>query len=128
MGFEVELHNTYFVHDEDDDKWIPDVAARKWVILSGDKQLCVEPLNKEAVKESKAQVLLVTDTNSIPEQWPLRSSWADFGFRNFWASIRGRYSSRSEDKPRITLTSPKSTFLTKKRLVGLNRSYLSRPM
>ncbi len=69
MGFEVELHNNYFVHDEDDDRWIPEVAARQWVIPSGDKRLSVEPLNKEAVKQSKAQVLLVTDTNSLPEQW-----------------------------------------------------------
>jgi hypothetical protein len=69
MGFEVEIHNTYFVHDEDDDKWIPEVSARKWVILSGDKRLSVEPLNKEAVRSSNAQVLLVTDTNSLPEQW-----------------------------------------------------------
>ena len=69
MGFEVELHKSYFVHDADDDQWIPDVAARRWVILSGDKRLAVEPLNKEAVKMSRAQVLLVTDTNSLPEQW-----------------------------------------------------------
>jgi len=66
MGFEVEIHNTYFVHDEDDDKWIPEVSARKWVILSGDKRLSVEPLSKEAVRSSNAQVLLVTDTNSLP--------------------------------------------------------------
>lgn len=69
MGFEVELHNNHFVHDEDDDKWIPQVAARQWVILSGDKRLAVEPSNKEAVRDSKAQVVLVADTNSIPEQW-----------------------------------------------------------
>jgi hypothetical protein len=69
MGFEVELHNTYFVHDEMDDKWIPQVSARQWVILSGDKRLSVEPLNKEAVRASNAQVLLVTDSNSLPEQW-----------------------------------------------------------
>jgi hypothetical protein len=69
MGFEVELHNTYFVHDEDDDKWIPDVSARNWVILSGDKRLAVEPLNVEAVRASKAQVLLVSDTRCLPEQW-----------------------------------------------------------
>ena len=69
MGFEVELHKNYFVDDADDDQWIPEVAARQWVILSGDKRLSVEPVNKDAVKASKAQVLLVTDTNSLSEQW-----------------------------------------------------------
>lgn len=69
MGFEVEIHKDYFVEDLEDDKWIPEVASRKWVILSGDKRLAVEPLNKKAVCDSKSQVLLVTDSNSLPEQW-----------------------------------------------------------
>jgi hypothetical protein len=69
MGFELELHNNHFVHDEDDDKWIPVVASRKWVILSGDKRLTSQPVNKEAIITSRARVLLVTDSNSLPEQW-----------------------------------------------------------
>jgi hypothetical protein len=69
MGFEVELHNRYFVPDAEDDIWIPEVAARQWVILTADKRLSVEPLNKEAVRSSNAQVLLVSDGKSLPEQW-----------------------------------------------------------
>ena len=69
MGFEIEIHKDYFVHDEDDDKWIPVVSARNWVILSGDKRLSMQAINIEAIRSSRAQVLLVTDTNSLPEQW-----------------------------------------------------------
>ena len=69
MGFEVEIHKTYFVHDLDDDKWIPEVSARKWVILSGDKRLASELPNVEAIRANKSQVVLVTDSNSLPEQW-----------------------------------------------------------
>jgi hypothetical protein len=69
MGFEIELHNSYFVPDELDDKWIPEVAGRKWVILTGDKRIATEPINKAAVIASCAQVIMVTDTNSLPEQW-----------------------------------------------------------
>lgn len=69
MGFEVERHKNHFVHDEDDDKWIPPVTARQWVILSGDKRLSRDPVNIEAVRSSKAQVVMMTDTNSLPEQW-----------------------------------------------------------
>lgn len=69
MGFEVELHNSYFVHDELDDKWIPEVAGRKWAILTGDKRISVDPVNRAAVMSSKAQVIIVSDTNSLPEQW-----------------------------------------------------------
>jgi hypothetical protein len=69
MGFEVERHKDHFVHDEDDDKWIPPVSARQWLILTGDKRLSKEPANIEAVLTSRAQVLVVTDSNSLPEQW-----------------------------------------------------------
>jgi hypothetical protein len=69
MGFEVERHKNHFIHDEYDDKWIPPVTSRQWVILSGDKLLSRDAVNIEAVRSSKAQVIMMTDTNSLPEQW-----------------------------------------------------------
>jgi PIN like domain len=69
MGFEIERHKEHFRHDEADDVWIPQVAARQWVILSGDKKLSKHTANIEAVRSACAQVILVTDSNSLPEQW-----------------------------------------------------------
>ena len=68
LGFEVEIHKDHFKQEEDDHNWIPPVVGRGWIILSGDKRLSKDAENLAAVKSSKAQVLLVSDTNSVPEQ------------------------------------------------------------
>jgi hypothetical protein len=69
VGFEIRVHKDFFKDDEDDDVWIPDVKARGWVILSSDKRIARDPLNVQAVLTSKAQVVMSSDNNTLPEFW-----------------------------------------------------------
>ncbi len=69
VGFDVHLHKDYFKDDEDDNVWIPDVRARGWVILSSGKRTAKGALNVRAVLDSKAQVVMSSDNNTLPEFW-----------------------------------------------------------
>jgi hypothetical protein len=69
VGFDVRVHGKLFNHDEDDHVWIPDVAARGWVIFSSDKRISKDPINVRSVRESKAQVVMSSDNNTLPELW-----------------------------------------------------------
>jgi len=69
VGFDVHVHKHYFKDDEEDAVWIPNVKARGWVVLSSDKRIARDPLNIRAVLDSKAQVVMSSDNNTLPEFW-----------------------------------------------------------
>jgi hypothetical protein len=71
VGFEVRAHKecSWLNSDVDDDVWIPDVTSRGWVILSSDKRISRDPVNVRAVLDSKAQVIMTSDNNILPEFW-----------------------------------------------------------
>jgi hypothetical protein len=68
-GFDVHGHKEFFVDDEDDHIWIPDIAARGWIIFTSDERISRDPINVKAVLESKAQVIITSDNNRLPEVW-----------------------------------------------------------
>jgi hypothetical protein len=69
VGFDVRVYRAIFDDDEDDHIWIPDVASRGWVIFTSDKRISKDPINVQAVRKSKAQVVMSSDNNTLPEFW-----------------------------------------------------------
>jgi hypothetical protein len=49
--------------------WIAECGKQGWVILSGDKGLERNPINRHAVIEAACKVFIFTDTNSKAEEW-----------------------------------------------------------
>jgi len=68
-GLIVECHSSYFKQEEDDDVWIKDCARRGWVIVTSDKQIEHDPVNRQAVIESAAKVFLLQENNSRAVIW-----------------------------------------------------------
>jgi hypothetical protein len=64
----IEPHRDHFDKTMDDHLWIPEVAGRGWIIISGDKRL-ESGINRVAVIESAAKVFVLSDTNSRPIYW-----------------------------------------------------------
>jgi hypothetical protein len=62
-------HRTYFKDDEDDDVWIPQVVQKGWAIVSGDKGIEKDGMNRQCVIDSKAKVFVLDDTNSRGAEW-----------------------------------------------------------
>jgi hypothetical protein len=65
----VHAHKELFKDDEDDNIWIPNIAARGWVIFTSDERISRDPVNIRAVLDSKAQVIMTSDNNKLPEMW-----------------------------------------------------------
>jgi hypothetical protein len=63
----VHAHKELFKDDEDDNIWIPNIAARGWVIFTSDERISRDPVNIRAVLDSKAQVIMTSDNNKLPE-------------------------------------------------------------
>jgi PIN like domain len=69
LGCSVERHKTHFLPDAPDDEWIPVCAKRNWVIISGDKGIIQDGINRAAVQESKAKVFILADTTAKGADW-----------------------------------------------------------
>ena len=68
-GFKVECHNTWFHEEEADDVWIRECASRGWVIVTPDKNIENDAINRQAVIESKARIFFLDDGQSKPMSW-----------------------------------------------------------
>ena len=66
-GAIVELHGDHFQHDTADEVWIPEVAARDWVILAKDLRIRWRPLEREAIEASGARVFVFSSGNVTGE-------------------------------------------------------------
>jgi hypothetical protein len=69
VGMKIEVLHSYFPAETPDDEWIPQVVAKGWVILTGDKAIETDPINLKAVEDSAAKVFITADTNSKAEEW-----------------------------------------------------------
>ena len=69
LGIDARGHKEFFKDDEDDHVWIPAIAARGWTIFTSDGRIAKDPLNVRAVLQSKAQVVMTSDNNRLPEVW-----------------------------------------------------------
>jgi hypothetical protein len=62
-------HGTHFKVDEDDHVWIPRVTGWGWIIISGDKGIESDGVNRQSVIDSKAKVFVLSDTHSKGAEW-----------------------------------------------------------
>lgn len=58
-GLTVHIHDDHFPDDEPDESWLPEVAARGWIVLSSDRRILTRPLQVEAAMISRAAVLVL---------------------------------------------------------------------
>jgi len=68
-GVSVEVHKRYFLADAPDPEWIADCTQRGWAIISGDKGIEYDGVNRQAVVRSRAKVFILSDTNSRCVDW-----------------------------------------------------------
>jgi len=52
-----------------DPQWIAKCGEKGWIAISGDKRIEKNVENKQAVIDAKCKLFLLTDTNSLPEEW-----------------------------------------------------------
>ena len=68
-GMTAHCHNTFFDKEEEDHIWIPDIAKRKWIIVTSDKGIETDPVNRSAVLNSDAIVFILEDGTSRAANW-----------------------------------------------------------
>lgn len=59
----VEIHDTYFAQDALDTEWLPEVAARDWIVLTKDERIAYRALEQFAVAQSNARVFVLVSAN-----------------------------------------------------------------
>jgi hypothetical protein len=69
LGVRVEVHKRHYLPDAPDPEWIVDAAQRGWIIISGDKGIELDGVNRRAVAQAKAKVFLLADTESRGAEW-----------------------------------------------------------
>lgn len=69
LDVSVETHRRHYLPDAADPDWIVDAAGRGWAIISGDKGIEYDGVNRQAVVASHARVFLLTDTESRGAEW-----------------------------------------------------------
>jgi 5S rRNA maturation endonuclease (ribonuclease M5) len=69
LGCSVERHKTHFLPDDPDDVWIPQCAQKGWIIISGDKGIRRDGINRAAVLQSRAKVFILADTDGRGADW-----------------------------------------------------------
>jgi predicted nuclease of predicted toxin-antitoxin system len=62
-GANVEAHDDHFAQNEQDTSWIPNIAARGWVILTKDKNIRRPGPERDAVVGANARVITLTSGN-----------------------------------------------------------------
>jgi PIN like domain len=69
LSIAVEVHKRHYLPEEPDPNWIEDSSRRGWAIISGDKGIEYDGINRQAVETAKAKVFLLTDTQSRGAEW-----------------------------------------------------------
>lgn len=62
-GAVVEIHDTHFAQDTDDEVWIEEVSSKGWVILTKDQRIRRRYRELQAVMLSAARVFTMTSGN-----------------------------------------------------------------
>jgi hypothetical protein len=69
LDVNVEVHRRHYRPDAPDPEWIADATSRGWVIISGDKGIREDGVNRHAVIKARAKVFLLADTTSRGAEW-----------------------------------------------------------
>jgi hypothetical protein len=69
-GLRIVCHSDEFTDDMTADPvWIEYCANRDWVIITGDKRIETDPINRQAVIDFKAKVFLLDENESKAVEW-----------------------------------------------------------
>jgi hypothetical protein len=69
-GLRIVCHSDEFADDMTPDPvWIEYCAGKDWVIVTGDKAIETDPINRQAVIDFKAKVFLLDENNSRAVEW-----------------------------------------------------------
>jgi hypothetical protein len=69
LDVSVEVHKRHYLPAAPDPEWIADAANKGWAIISGDKGIEYDGVNRQAVAKSGARVFLLSDTESRGAEW-----------------------------------------------------------
>jgi hypothetical protein len=69
LDVNVEVLRRHYLPATPDPEWIRDATGRGWVIISGDKGIREDGVNRHAVIKARAKVFLLTDTTSRGAEW-----------------------------------------------------------
>lgn len=67
-GLTVHAHLDHFKPNADDTEWLPQVAARGWIILSNDQRMRRNPMERDAVMRSGATLIVLIGGDAPAEQ------------------------------------------------------------
>ena len=87
-GAQVKLHDDHFDQDVEDSEWIREVSDRGWIILTKDKRIGRNAIERRALEESKAAAFVLTATGVTGEEQAEAFARALPRIRN----LAGRYS------------------------------------
>ena len=65
LGARVEMHRDYYVDDENDQVWLPEVAAKGWVIISQDQ---FNELERQAIRNAGGRAFLIVEGSMTGEE------------------------------------------------------------
>ena len=65
LGARVEVHCDYYADDEDDQVWLPEVAAKRWVIISQDQ---FNELERQAIRNAGGRAFLIVEGSMTGEE------------------------------------------------------------
>jgi hypothetical protein len=69
LGTRVEVHKRHYLPATPDPEWVADTTRKGWTIISGDKGIESDGINKQAVIQAEAKIFLLTDTESRGAEW-----------------------------------------------------------
>src|SRR5579863_3035242 len=70
VGLRVICHSDKFSDDMTPDPiWIRHCAKEEWVVITGDKAIETDPINRQAVIDCCAKVILLEENNSRAVEW-----------------------------------------------------------
>jgi uncharacterized LabA/DUF88 family protein len=88
--FNIEYHDDKkhgFAQDEDDDKWLAEVSAKKWIVISHDKRFHKDSQAIEAVRQHGGHVFYLDGGSSV--KWDKLRRFC-FGYRRICAILNAK--------------------------------------
>lgn len=67
-GVRVEIHDDHFDSNALDTEWLPEVAAKNWIVLTKDERIAYRTLEQYAVTQSDARVFVLVSGNLSGQQ------------------------------------------------------------
>ena len=67
-GLQVEIHDDHFSKNATDEQWIPEVGKRGWIVLTKDKRITYNAIERQAVARAGLRMFTLASTNLSGEE------------------------------------------------------------